>query len=217
MTTTFIILAAVLLFFYFIKRRNKSNIKDVLLSSQNTTEDNFLEPIISYSIYTVDERLQHRYLNYTHKDFPNQVGILRGQYIEIDWNIINADIIYINGVGIVKAVGRKAFYPIEDTVYTITAKNNNHEIHQSIYVRLYPQNLVDKLLIKLPNVKIKAIQTIQKPVIQSLPTFNINKPNIEIHKPSNILLNKVLENEIKQKSFTDKIKAYIKNHPKNKQ
>lgn len=218
MTTALIIFTAIIFFFYFIiKRRDKNTIKDVLLSTNHAIEDNFLEPIISYSIYTVDERLQHRYLNYTHKDFPNQVGILRGQYIEIDWNIINADIIYINGVGIVKAVGRKAFYPIVDTVYTITAKNNNHEIHQSIYVRLYPQNLVDKLLVKLPNVKIKAIQTIQKPAIQSMPTFNINKPNIEIHKPSNIILNKVLENEIKQKSFTDKIKAYIKIHPKNKQ
>lgn len=213
MTTTIIIITSILLFFFYLNRIKRTKIKDVQLSAHNA-EDNFLEPIISYTIYTVDEKLQHRYQNYTHKDFPNHVGILRGQYIEIDWNVINADIIYINGVGIVKAVGRKAFYPTEDTVYTITAKNDNHEIHHSIYVRLFPQNVVDKLLVKLPNVKIKAIQNIQKPTIHSLPTFTINKPSIEVHKPSTILLHEVLENEIKQKSFSQKIKEYIKNHPK---
>ena len=215
MTTTLIILlAGVFLLCFYLWKNKKNSIKDVALPLHNT-EDNLNEPIISYSIYTVDEKLQHRYLNYTHKDFPNYVGILRGQYLEIDWNVINADLIYINGVGIVKAVGRKSFYPTEDTVYTITAKNNHHEIHQSIYVRLFPQNVVDKLLVKQPSIKIQLEQTISKPTLQAMPSLTIDKPTISIHKPTSVLLNEVLENEIKHKTFIQKVKEYIHNHPKN--
>lgn len=215
MTTTLIILlAGVFLLCFYLWKNKKNSIKDVALSLHNT-EDNLNEPIISYSIYTVDEKLQHRYLNYTHRDFPNYVGILRGQYLEIDWNVINADLIYINGVGIVKAVGRKSFYPTEDTVYTITAKNNQHEIHQSIYVRLFPQNVVDKLLVKQPTIKIQLEQTISKPTLQAMPSLTIDKPTISIHKPTSVLLNEVLENEIKHKTFIQKVKEYIHNHPKN--
>ena len=46
---------------------------------------------------------------YTHRNFPNHVGILKGQYLEIDWNIFNADLITISWSGFSKksVVGRK--------------------------------------------------------------------------------------------------------------
>ena len=214
MTTSIIIISGILIFF-FLKRNNRRTPKNVNITAYNNSEDNFNEPIISYSIYTVDAHLNLRYLNYTHKDFPNHVGILKGQYVEIDWNILNADLITISGVGLVKAIGRKAFYPTGNTSYTITAKNNQHEIHQSIYVRLFPQNVVDKLLVKQPSIKIQLEQTISKPTLQAMPSLTIDKPTISIHKPTSVLLNEVLENEIKHKTFIQKVKEYIHNHPKN--
>jgi hypothetical protein len=116
----------------------------------------------------------------------------------------------------VKAVGRKAFYPVEDTVYTITATNNQHEIHQSIYIRLFPQNVVDKLLVKQPSIHIQLENTIQQPIIQSIPKITIPTPNISIDKPSTVLLHEVLANKIKTKTFGEKVKEYINNALKNK-
>lgn len=201
---------AIILGFFFILGRNKKRApKDVTLTTLNATEENLNEPIISYSIYTVDANLNHRYLNYTHKDFPNHVGILKGQYLEIDWNIFNADMINISGVGLVKAVGRKAFYPTGNTIYTITAKNKEYEINQSIHVRVFPQNFTDKLLSTQPNIRIQSLHITKTPELTKLPVFAIAQPILSREKPSAISLNEVLQNKIATKSITQKINEYL--------
>ena len=181
----------------------------MILTSFNN-EENLNEPIFSYSIYTVDAVLNHRYLNYTHKDFPNHVGILKGQYLEIEWNIINADLITISGVGLVKAVGRKAFYPIGNTTYTITAKNKEYELSKTIYVRVFPIAVTDNLFTKMPNVRIQSQQITKTPELTKLPIeLLVEKPTMAIDKPTFESLDSVLQNKIVTKTFTQKIKDYI--------
>ena len=209
MTTTIIILAIILGFFFFLGRNKKRTPKDVDLASFNTAEENLNEPIISYSIYTVDANLNHRYLNYTHKDFPNHVGILKGQYLEIEWNIINADLITISGVGLVKAVGRKAFYPTGNTTYTITAKNKDYEINQTIHVRVFPQHFTDKLLTTQPTIRIQSHQITKTPELTKLPVFAIVQPILNVEKPRSITLDDILQNKIVTKKFTQKINEYL--------
>ena len=189
--------------------------KDVTLSSFNN-EENLNEPIFSYSVYTVDALLNHRYLNYTHKDFPNHVGILKGQYLEIEWNIINADLILISGVGLVKAIGRKAFYPTGNTTYTITAKNKEYEITQTIYVRVFPIAVTDNLFTRMPDVRIQSQQITKTPELMKLQMeMLMEKPTMSIVKPIFESLDSVLQNKIVTKTFTQKIKDYISsNQPK---
>lgn len=216
MTTTlvflFIVLALAAVYFF----RKKPTPKDVLLPSFNNNEENLNEPIFSYSIYTVDAVLNHRYLNYTHKDFPNHVGILKNQYLEIEWNIINADLITISGVGLVKAVGRKAFYPTGNTTYTITAKNKEYEMTQTIYVRVFPISVTDNLFSKMLNVRIQSQQITKTPELTKLPMeFLIAQPTMSIEKPTFESLDSVLQHKIMTKTFTQKIKDYIStNHYK---
>ncbi len=186
-----------------------------MLSSFNN-EENLNEPIFSYSVYTVDAVLNHRYLNYTHKDFPNHVGILKGQYLEIEWNILNADLITISGVGLVKAVGRKAFYPTGNTTYTITAKNKEYELSQTIYVRVFPLNVSDHLITKIPSVRIQSQQFTKTPEVTKLPVFTADKPVLNTEKPNTISLHEVLQNKIITRSFTQKINDYLSlNKPTN--
>jgi hypothetical protein len=214
LTTTIIILAIILFFFFFLRRNNKPTPKDVTLSSFSS-EENLNEPIFSYSVYTVDALLNHRYLNYTHKDFPNHVGILKGQYLEIEWNIINADLITISGVGLVKAIGRKAFYPTGNTTYTIAAKNKEYEITQTIYVRVFPIAVTDNLFTRMPDVRIQSQQITKSPEVTKWPAFTIDKPILNAEKPGIVSLNEVLQNKIVTKTFTQKIKDYIStNQPK---
>lgn len=210
MTTSIIIISGILIFF-FLKRNNRRTPKNVNITAYNNSEDNFNEPIISYSIYTVDAHLNLRYLNYTHKDFPNHVGILKGQYVEIDWNILNADLITISGVGLVKAIGRKAFYPTGNTSYTITAKNKTFEITQTIYVRVFPQNVTDKLFTSQPNTHIHSQQITKIPELTKFPDFIINKPVIDTQKMKVINLHEVLQNKIIPTPFSQKVKDYFNN------
>jgi hypothetical protein len=189
--------------------REKQTPKDVHLAAFNTNEENLNEPIFSYSVYTVDTILNHRYLNYTHKDFPNHVGILKGQYLEIEWNIINADLITISGVGLVKAVGRKAFYPTGNTSYTITAKNKEYEMTQTIYVRVFPLSVTDNLFTKMPNVRIQSQQITKTPELTKQPVFTIEKQMLDIEKPSAVSLQEVLQHKIVTKSFSQKINDYL--------
>ena len=190
--------------------------KDVTLSSFNN-EENLNEPIFSYSVYTVDALLNHRYLNYTHKDFPNHVGILKGQYLEIEWNIINADLILISGVGLVKAIGRKAFYPTGNTTYTITAKNKEYEITQTIYVRVFPIAVTDNLFTRMPDVRIQSQQITKTPELMKLQMeMLMEKPTMSIVKPIFESLDSVLQNKIVTKTFTQKIKDYISSNQQKK-
>ena len=186
-----------------------------MLSSFNN-EENLNEPIFSYSVYTVDAVLNHRYLNYSHKDFPNHVGILKGQYLEIEWNILNADLITISGVGLVKAVGRKAFYPTGNTTYTITAKNKEYELSQTIYVRVFPVSVSDHLITKTPNIRIQSQQITKTPEVTKLPLFTVDKPVLNTEKPNAVSLHEVLQDKIVTKSFTQKINDYLSlNKPTN--
>jgi len=181
-----------------------------------TNEENLNEPIFSYSVYTVDAVLNHRYLNYTHKDFPNHVGILKGQYLEIEWNILNADLITISGVGLVKAVGRKAFYPTGNTTYTITAKNKEYELSQTIYVRVFPLSVSDHLITKTLDIRIQSQQITKTPEVTKLPLFTIDKPVLNTVKPNAVSLHEVLQDKIITKSFTQKINDYLSlNKPTN--
>lgn len=202
--------------FYIVKRYNQRLPKTVAISPNVTVDDNLNEPIISYSIYTVDPQLNHRYLNYTHPDFPNHVGILKNQYLEIDWNIINADLITISGVGLVKAVGRKAFYPTQNTSYLITAKNGASEIQETIFVRIFPQSFADKLLIEKPTIQFSYHQTITPPTVPAHSYFKIEKPVFNSSKPDLIPLNEVLKHKIKIKTFSQKIRDYTFNQSTNK-
>jgi len=189
--------------------------KDVILPTFNN-EENLNEPIFSYSVYTVDAVLNHRYLNYTHKDFPNHVGILKGQYLEIEWNILNADLITISGVGLVKAVGRKAFYPTGNTTYTITAKNKEYELSQTIYVRVFPLSVSDHLITKTLDIRIQSQQITKTPEVTKLPLFTIDKPVLNTVKPNAVSLHEVLQDKIITKSFTQKINDYLSlNKPTN--
>ncbi|MBP8193427.1 MAG: hypothetical protein KAX69_07465 [Chitinophagales bacterium] len=189
--------------------------KDVILPTFNN-EENLNEPIFSYSVYTVDAVLNHRYLNYTHKDFPNHVGILKGQYLEIEWNILNADLITISGVGLVKAVGRKAFYPTNATQYTITAKNKEYELSQTIYVRVFPVSVSDHLITKTPDIRIQSHQITKTPEVTKLPVFTVDRPVLNTEKPNAVSLHEVLQDKIVTKSFTQKINDYLSlNKPTN--
>lgn len=189
--------------------------KDVILPTFNN-EENLNEPIFSYSVYTVDAVLNHRYLNYAHKDFPNHVGILKGQYLEIEWNILNAELITISGVGLVKAVGRKAFYPTGNTTYTITAKNKEYELSQTIYVRVFPLNVSDHLITKIPSVRIQSQQFTKTPEVTKLPVFTVDRPVLNTEKPNAVSLHEVLQDKIVTKSFTQKINDYLSlNKPTN--
>lgn len=215
MTTTlvflFIVLALAAVYFF----RKKPAPKDVSIPLI-TNEENLNEPIFSYSVYTVDAVLNHRYLNYTHKDFPNHVGILKGQYLEIEWNILNADLITISGVGLVKAVGRKAFYPTGNTTYTITAKNKEYELSQTIYVRVFPLSVSDHLITKTPNIRIQSQQITKTPEVTKLPLFTVDKPVLNTEKPNAVSLHEVLQDKIVTKSFTQKINDYLSlNKPTN--
>ena len=215
MTTTlvflFIVLALAAVYFF----RKKPAPKDVSIPLI-TNEENLNEPIFSYSVYTVDAVLNHRYLNYTHKDFPNHVGILKGQYLEIEWNILNADLITISGVGLVKAVGRKAFYPTGNTTYTITAKNKEYELSQTIYVRVFPLSVSDHLITKTLDIRIQSQQITKTPEVTKLPLFTIDKPVLNTVKPNAVSLDEVLQDKIITKSFTQKINDYLSlNKPTN--
>jgi hypothetical protein len=208
LTAVFIILVSFLFFFFLLNRRNNRTPKEVEFPAF-TSEENLNEPIISYSIYTVDTILHHRYLNYTHVDFPNHVGILKGQYLEIDWNVINADLITISGVGLVKAVGRKAFYPTQNTSYTITAKNKEYELQQTIYVRVFPQNITDNLFSKKPEIKIKLQQKNNLPEVLKFPDISNKLPIVKIKAPTITPLHEVLQNKIVSKTISQKLKDYL--------
>ncbi len=205
-------ISAVVFYVYSLKK-NKDKIQDVDAPYDSLEQIN--EPIISYSIYTVDTKLNHRFLNYAHKDFPNHFGILNHQYIEIDWNVINADFISIDGVGLVKAVGRKSFYPTENTKYVIHAKNKEYTLEQEIYVRIFPVHVSEKLFASVPSIQFyssfEAIETIQ---IKSS-FVNIPKPNSNIVQPTYITIKDTLKNSIPKTSTFSMLLNYF-NKKKNK-
>jgi len=131
----------------------------------NEFQEAISEPIISYSLFTVDNTTDCRFINQASADFPHHFGILKNQFIEIDWNIINADWISIEGVGYVQSIGKMAFYPVENTVYKLKAKNKEIEMEQAIYVRVFPVNINAELFEKVPEIRFKTELQIPKMVI----------------------------------------------------
>jgi len=146
-------------FFYSKNKTNQHKIDKMML---NEFQEAISEPIISYSLFTVDNITGCRFINQASADFPHHFGILKNQFIEIDWNIINADWISIEGVGYVQSVGKMAFYPVENTVYKLKAKNKEMEIEQAIYVRVFPVNIKTELFEKVPEIKFKTELQIPK-------------------------------------------------------
>lgn len=209
MVTASITLVSFLFLFFLLNRKKTKTPKEVELATFTSEEEKINEPIISYSIYTVDATLHHRYLNYTSVDFPNYVGILKGQYIEIDWNIINADLIMISGVGLVKAVGRKAFYPTQNTSYTITAKNKAQELQQTIFVRVFPQNITDKLFSNKPEIKIQLQLNTVLPEGIKFPDVFVEQPIVKPNTPITTPLHEVLQKKIVPKTISQKLKDYL--------
>jgi len=104
---------------------------------------------------------------------------------------------------LVRAVGRKAFYPTENTQITITAKNKEFEIHQTIFIRIFPQIITDKLLSVKPNIRIQSHQITKSPELTKLPT------ELFIEKPTFESLDSVLQHKIITKAFTQKINEYL--------
>lgn len=210
MTTAIAITASILIMIVFLYlRRNKStDIKDVDLDFEMLENSN--EPIISYSIYTVDPILQQRFLNYALNDFPHHFGILKQQQIELDWNVLNADFISIEGIGLVKAVGRKTFYPTDNSKYIIRAKNKDYDIQQEIFIRVFPVHIADNLFAKIPSVQLK--NEIEIPKMNEIPTIDISipKPIISSSKPNLISLNDALKTQQKNAFSFNQLINYFK-------
>ncbi len=211
MTTVFFIIACFAIigfFFFWIRRKEDSSIKDVDLDFE--TLENSNEPIISYSVYTVDTKLNQRFLNYAHNHFPHHFGILKHQQIELDWNVLNADFISIEGVGLVKAVGRKTFYPTANTKYLIRAKNKEYDIQQEIFIRVFPVHVADHLAAKIPSLQIKNEIEITK--INSISKFDLTiaKPTINSPKPNLISLNEAMKTHEKNAFSFAKLINYFK-------
>ena len=215
LTTIFYIVASLSIvgFFFYLRRKKTVAIKDVDMDFESLENSN--EPIISYSVYTVDTILNQRFLNYAHNHFPHHFGILKHQQIELDWNVLNADFISIEGVGLVKAVGRKTFYPTANTKYIIRAKNKEYDIQQEIFIRVFPVHVADNLVAKIPSLKFNSELEISK--INEIPKvdLNISTPIINTSKPNLISLNDAMKTHEKSAFSFAKLINYFKTKKSN--
>lgn len=207
MTTIIIISVAITILgiAYFWKKFQNKDTLDTFTPKE--TADNLAEPIISYTLYALDTRLNRRIEMQSPKEFNNQFGILNGQTIELHWNIINADWISIEGVGFVQAIGKKEFYPTKNTQYKIIAKNRNHTEEIVFFVRVFPVPVMEKLMVKMPEIRKNNIDLFktQIPSIKRLdsinfPTFNLPsviqiKRDHTAVKPKVIALNEIVHQQ----------------------
>ena len=211
MTTTTIIILVLAVFGIALLWKIFSKNKDLDIFQPKETSDNLSEPIISYTLYALDTRLNRRIEMQSPKEFNNQYGVLNGQTIELHWNIINADWISIEGVGYVQAIGKKEFYPIENTQYKIIAKNRNHTEEITFFVRVFPVPVMEKLMVKMPEITRNNIDLFktQIPTIQRLdsinfPTFQMPsviqiKRDHTAVKPKMIALNEIVSQQTAHK------------------
>lgn len=173
--------------------------------------ENLNEPIIFYSLYILDSRINRRIELHAPEEFYNQFAILNGQTIELHWNVLNADWISIEGVGFVQAIGKKEFYPETNTKYKITAKNRNHITEREFFVRVFPVPILEKLLVPMPELSTSQIHLLRdplsligKPSLVNFPSLKIPSL-IEIEKentvsaPDKILIDKTLLSISKEK------------------
>ncbi|MDB5226417.1 MAG: Serine/threonine protein kinase [Bacteroidota bacterium] len=175
---------------------------DALVSKE--FPENLAEPIIFYSLYILDSRINRRIELQAPEEFTNQFAILNGQTIELHWNVLNADWISIQGVGFVQAIGKKEFYPEVNTQYKITAKNRNHIAEREFFVRVFPVPVLEKLLVPMPELSSHQIHlfrqplsVIGKPSLANFPSLKIpsmmeiGKDN-SVAPPQKVLMDKTL-------------------------
>lgn len=188
MSTTLLILITIsILGIVFIWRKYSKN--DAVETFQpKELSDNLSEPIISYTLYVIDVRANRRMEIQAPKEFPNQFGILNGQTIELHWNVLNADWISIDGVGFVQAIGKKELYPTQNTQYKITAKNRNLIEEITFFVRVFPLPVMEKLLVKMPDITIHNIELFKTQIPTIKQIDSINFPTLQI--PSVIQIQK---------------------------
>lgn len=204
----FIALSVLGIVFIWKKLRKKDTLDTFEL---NETADNLAEPIISYTLYALDTRLNRRVEMQAPNEFRNQYGILNGQTIELHWNILNADWISIEGIGFVQAIGKKEFYPTKNTQYKIIAKNRNHTEEITFFVRVFPFPVMEKLLVKMPEITknnielfktqipiIKRLESINFPTFQIPSVIQINRDHTAV-KPKVIALNEIVRQQIPTK------------------
>ncbi len=207
-TTLLILITFSILGIVFIWRKYSKN--DAVETFQpKELSDNLSEPIISYTLYVIDVRANRRMEIQAPKEFPNQFGILNGQTIELHWNVLNADWISIDGVGFVQAIGKKELYPTQNTQYKITAKNRNHIEEITFFVRVFPLPVMEKLLVKMPDITthnielfktqiptIKRIDSINFPTLQIPSVIKIQQDNTAV-KPKMMTINKEMLKQVK--------------------
>ena len=197
MTTTIIIIFAAAALSWAVFRKKSPSTDDLGTFQPKESSDNLSEPIISYTLYVLDTRLNKRMEMQSPKEFSNQYGILNGQTIELHWNVLNADWISINGVGFVQAIGKKEFYPTENTKYKISAKNRNYADEKEFFVRVFPVPVMEKLMVPMPEISTNNIELFktQIPVINKLDMINF--PSLQI--PSVIQIQR--ENVVEKPTF----------------
>lgn len=211
MTTIIIISVAITILgiaYFWKKFQNKDTLNTF---APKETADNLAEPIISYTLYALDTRMNRRIEMQSPKEFTNQYGILNGQTIELHWNIINADWISIEGVGFVQAIGKKEFYPTKNTQYKIIAKNRNHTEEITFFVRVFPVPVLEKLMVKMPEItknnidlfktqipSIRRLDSIRFPTFQIPSVIQINRDHTAV-KPKVIALNEIVRQQIPPK------------------
>jgi len=227
LTTAIIIFItlAVLGVVYFWKKSSKNG--DLETFQPKELSDNLSEPIISYTLYALDTRLNRRLEMQAPKEFSNQYGILNGQTIELHWNVLNADWISIDGVGFVQAIGKKEFYLTQNTQYKITAKNRNHSEEVTFFVRVFPLPVMEKLMVKMPEITtnnidlfktqiptIQRLNSINFPTLQIPSVIQIQKDNTAV-KPKITELNKVMlrqtQHNTQQTQHSNEISRFARN------
>ncbi len=188
MTTTILIILALAILAWAVFRKKSPDSDSLDEFHSKELSENLSEPIISYTLYVIDTRLNRRLEMQSPREYSNQYGILNGQTIELHWNVLNADWISINGVGYVQAIGKKEFYPTENTKYKISAKNRNYADEKEFFVRVFPVPVMEKLMVPMPEISTNNIELFktQIPVIQKLDMINF--PSLQI--PSVIQIQK---------------------------
>ena len=217
---------------YLIAGRKQKTPDTGVWQSTNSKEENYLnEPIISYSVLVADVKTQRLLEIKSPEDYPHHYGILNGQHFELHWNVINADFISIDSVGYVQAVGKKSFFPLQHTQYTITAKNRNHSAEQEFVVHVFPVPLMEMVFAPLPDLthskielNINPVPIIAKPDITAFPSMQIPsaieiQKNLRAQKPEVLHLQKELIQPLYQKkeykSFKIKLFDLMENRVKN--
>lgn len=232
-TTTVFFLVVLAFAGWMILRRKSTSEEDINAFKPKETPENLTEPILSYSLYVIDTRLNRRMELQSHADFPHQYGIIQGQTAELHWNVLNADWISIEGDGFVQAIGKKELFPQQHTTYKLIAKNRNYSKEISFLIRVFPVPVMEKLKIPIPEINTHTIElfkttlsVIKKPDSIPFPSFRVPgvielQRNHSIPQPVPEALNThLISRTIGAKGFTtfksgllDKLEDTFKDYP----